>query len=164
MFVQNAPANAVDPHGLYEFIDCEQWQIDQMERAIKDSCDRAKKCAGACPNPEGPIWGVHLLCDKQGIFWQYKFHCRKGDWVDPRTKQKCGSYCALSDPGVQDIDICAQAFDENEGCGGIGCTMFHEILHAGGRLEGRVSLGHTEDHAKFDSCMGCPFNEEIHKN
>jgi RHS repeat-associated protein len=148
VFVRNYAENEMDPWGLQPtFKGCTSKQIDQINKGLKDDCDKAKNCAKKCRSePDKAGDGVDKVCNQSPTI-----NCVDRDFSVAKGYD-CSSNCGLGRGG--EIFLCPSAFKDPKGCGRPSCTILHEGLHFGG--VGKPGQKHPMDFSDFENCMGCP--------
>jgi RHS repeat-associated protein len=152
-FVLNAPLNTYDFLGL-DFVGgtFTPSQYQQIQDAIKNNSDQAKKCAGNCPNKRASE-AVAALSDTSSSVTI--------NVATSSDKQCASGTCGYANLGDWTIVLCPSAFDSDQ-CGGLQCTLFHEILHAvGGMTHDGPNDPGSGQFNHFEKCMGCPISDAI---
>jgi hypothetical protein len=141
-FLEGGPSNKRDHWGLLVFNGCTQKEKDDITKALKDSCSKAKSCALLKCDSQGPNRGIGHICDYSKSF---NITCAGED--DAKCKGNCG-HAEIS--GDDSITVCPNAWSEEKCPGGLKCTLFHEALHSPGGMSHKDS-----DFKRFEDCMGC---------
>jgi hypothetical protein len=146
-FVKNNTPNNHDAYGLITFEGCDAGQRASITAAFKDFCSKA----------QGDLWGCCM--DHGDIRHHVRQRCKSDD-LHVVCEQKetyfnqCAKRCAYTFAGFgsSTVHLCP-GFDDESGCGPIGCTIGHEMVHLVNSFPS--SYGETMPQ-KAEVCAGCP--------
>lgn len=145
-FVRNDPASKSDIRGLISFSSsCTPQQQKDITAAFNDYCKRISTCwfrKCLMRNYSYDIRkkceanNLHVICHQTETFWN-------------ACQGTCGyTHWTRIVDGKSIIHLCPDGLSEGGGCGPLGCTIIHEMVHTAGAWGEHYPQ-------KAEACLGC---------